>query len=153
MSDTLKVIMCCTDFSPEADHAVLHGARLAKAANAKLILAHLVHVASGELLSGDPHGPTNLTLSEARERALQKLEEERQRLVGAYPDVDLIAKFGSPAESAIAIAKERNVDILVTAVTDKHTHRRSTDLMHPSVTQMLTHQAPCPVLVVPPHAK
>jgi crotonobetainyl-CoA:carnitine CoA-transferase CaiB-like acyl-CoA transferase/nucleotide-binding universal stress UspA family protein len=153
MSEPSMVIMCCTDFSPEADHAVMHGVRLAQATKGKLILAHLVHVASGELLSGDAHGPTNLTLSEARDRALQKLEDERQRLVGDYPDVDLVAKFGSPAESAIAIAKERNVDILVTAVTDKHTHRRATDLMHPSVTQMLTHQAPCPVLVVPPHAK
>ena len=153
MSDLLKTILCCTDFSPEGENAVVHAVRLARSANAKLILAHLVHIASGELLSHDPHGPTNLSPTEARQHALQELEKLRQRLAGALADVELFAKFGSPAESAIALAKERDADIIVTAVADKHTHRHSTDLMHPSVTQVLTHQAPCPVLVVPPHAK
>lgn len=153
MSETLKVILCCTDFSPEAEHAVRHAVRLARSTNAKLILAHLVHVASGELLSHDPHGPTNLTLTEGRERALRQLGELRQRLVGDYADVELVAKFGAPADSAMALAKEHGADIIVTAVTDRHTHREVTELLHESVTQALVHHAPCPILVVPPHAK
>ena len=153
MSATLKTILCCTDFSPEAEHAIDHAVRLARSANAKLILAHLVHVASGELVSHDPHGPTNLTLSQARDRALQQLEELRARKAGDLADVELIAKFGAPAESAMTIAKEREVDIIVTAVTDRHTHKELTELVHDSITQALTHHAPCPVLVVPPHAR
>ena len=103
MSETLKTILCCTDFSPESEHAVEHAARLARSTNATLILAHLVHVASGELLSHDPHGPTNLTLPEARERALKQLEDLRTRLVGDYANVELVAKFGAPAESAMTL--------------------------------------------------
>ena len=153
MSATLKVILCCTDFSPESEHAVEHAARLARSTNATLILAHLVHVASGELLSHDPHGPTNLTLSEAREHALKQLAELRARRVGDYANVELVAKFGAPAESAMALAQERGADIIVTAVSDRHTHREPTDLLHHSVTEALTRHAPCPVLVVPPHAR
>ncbi|MBX3023967.1 universal stress protein [bacterium] len=153
MSDTLGVILCCTDFSPEAEHAAVHAVRLARATKATLVLAHLVHVASGELLSHDPHGPTHLTLSEGRERALEQLAALRQRLAGDYPDVELVARFGAPAESAIALARERNADIIVTAVTDRHTHHQPTDLLHESVTQALIHHAPCPVLIVPPHAR
>jgi nucleotide-binding universal stress UspA family protein len=153
LSAPLKVILCCTDFSPEAEHAVVHAVRLARATNATLILAHLVHVASGELLSHDPHGPTHLTLSEGRERALRQLADLRQRLAGDYGAVELEARFGAPAESAIALARERGADMIVTAVTDRHTHREVTDLLHESVTQTLIHQAPCPVLIVPPHAK
>ena len=153
MSDVLKTILCCTDFSPEGENAVAHAVRLARSANAKLILAHLVHIARGELLSHDPHGPTNLSPTEAREHALQELDKLRQRMAGSLTDVETFAKFGSPAESAMALARERDADIIVTAVGDKHTHRQATDLFHPSVTQVLIHQAPCPVLVVPPHAK
>ena len=153
MLATLKVILCCTDFSPESEHAVEHATRLARSTNATLILAHLVHVASGELLSHDPHGPTNLTLSQARELALKQLAELRARRVGDYANVELVAKFGSPAESAMALAKERGADIIVTATSDRHTHREPTDLLHHSVTEALTRQAPCPVLVVPPHAR
>jgi nucleotide-binding universal stress UspA family protein len=153
MSGTLKVILCCTDFSPEAENAVVHALRLARSANAQLILAHLVHVASGELLSHDPHGPTNLTLSQARDRAVQQLQELHRRLAPDYAAVEVLAKFGAPAESALALAKERDVDVIVTAVTDRHTHHEVTELLHESVTQTLIHQAPCPVLVVPPHAR
>jgi nucleotide-binding universal stress UspA family protein len=149
----LKTILCCSDFSPEAEHAVEHAVRLARSTNAKLILAHLVHVASGELVSHDPHGPTNLTLSEARARALKQLEELRARKAGDYADVELVAKFGAPAESAMTLAREREVDIIVTAVTDRHTHKELTELVHDSITQALTHHSPCPVLVVPPHAR
>lgn len=153
MSDApLKAILFCTDFSPEAEHAAEHALRLAKAANAKLIVAHLVHVASGELTSHDPHGPTNLTLSEARDRALAKLEELRARCFADYPNVEVVAKFGAPAESAMTLARERGVDIIVTAVTDRHTHKELPELVHDSITQSLTRHAPCPVLVVPPRA-
>ena len=152
MSDALKAILFCTDFSPEAEHAAEHALRLAKTADATLIVAHLVHVASGELVSHDPHGPTNLTLSEARDRALAKLEELRARLFGGYPKVELVAKFGAPAESAMTLARERGVDIIVTAVTDRHAHHELPELVHDSVTEALTRRAPCPVLVVPPRA-
>ena len=152
MSDTVKAILFCTDFSPAAEHAAEHALRLARSANAKLIVAHLVHVASGELISHDPHGPTNLTLSEARDRALKQLEELRARHFAGYPDVELVAKFGAPAESAMSLARERGVDIIVTAVTDRHTHRELAELVHDSVTESLTRHAPCPVLVVPPRA-
>lgn len=153
MSETLKVILCCTDFSPEAEHAARHAVRLARSANAKLILAHLVHVASGELLSHDAHGPTNLTLTEGRERALTQLQDLRHRLAGDYADVELVVKFGAPAESATALAREHQADVIVTAVTDRHVHHEVTELLHESVTKALLHQAPCPILVVPPHAK
>ena len=152
MSDALKAILFCTDFSPESEHAAEHALRLARSANARLIVAHLVHVASGELASHDPHGPTNLTLSEARDRALAQLEALRARCLGDYANVELVAKFGSPAETAMTLAKERGVDIIVTAVTDRHTHKELSELVHDSVTQSLTRHAPCPVLVVPPRA-
>lgn len=153
MSATLKTILCCTDFSPEAERAVEHAVRLARSANAKLILAHLVHVASGELVSHDPHGPTNLTLSEARERALERLGDLRARQAADYPDVELVAKFGAPAESAMALAREREVDVIVTAITDRRSHKEPSELVHDSITQALTHHSPCPVLVVPPLAR
>ncbi len=152
MSETLKTILCCTDFSPESEHAVDHAVRLARSTNAKLILAHLVHVASGDVSSHDPHGPTNLTLTDARDRAMHLLEELRAKRLGDYANVELVAKFGAPAESAMTLARERGVDIIVTAVSDRHARKELSEILHDSVTQSLTRHAPCPVLVVPPHA-
>jgi universal stress protein A len=152
MSEAIKTILCCTDFSPESDHAVDHALRLARSTNATLIVAHLVHVASGDVSSHDPHGPTNLTLTEARDRAFHQLEELRAKRLADYPNVELVAKFGAPAESAMTLAKERGADIIVTAVSDRHARKDLSEILHDSVTQSLTRHAPCPVLVVPPHA-
>ena len=52
----------------------------------------------------------------------------------------------------MTLAKERGVDIIVTAVSDRHAHKDLSEILHDSVTQSLTRHAPCPVLVVPPHA-
>ena len=61
------------------------------------------------------------------------------------------ASRGIGKSTALALAA-RGVDIIVTAVTDRHTHKELSELVHDSVTQSLTRHAPCPVLVVPPRA-
>jgi nucleotide-binding universal stress UspA family protein len=111
------------------------------------------HRAMDFVASHDPHGPTNLTLTEARDRGLHQLEELRTKRLADYPNVELVAKFGAPAESAMTLAKERGADIIVTAVSDRHARNELSEILHDSVSQSLTRHAPCPVLVVPPHAK
>jgi nucleotide-binding universal stress UspA family protein len=149
MAHELKTILFCADFSPESDQALAQALRLARTSNAKLIVAHLVHVSSGELRAHDPQGPFNLTLPQARERALQRLEELCAQRLGGYADVELLVEFGAPAQSLMEIAKARGADIIVAAT---HGGTELGDLLRGSVTEALTRHAPCPVLVVPPSA-
>jgi nucleotide-binding universal stress UspA family protein len=149
MADELKTILFCADFSPEAEQALEQALRLARATNAKLIVAHLVHVSSGELQAHDPEGPVNLTLPQARERALKRLEELRAQRLADYANVELLVDFGAPAQSLMDIAKARGADIIVAAT---HGRTELADLLRGSVTEALSRHAPCPVLVVPPTA-
>jgi universal stress protein A len=136
-----KTILCPTDFSEESYRALDYGVRFAKAADGTVLLAHIVHVASGELYQ---HGHV-LKVEDAKQRARALLEDVLQKHMGGYPKYELIVEIGDPYESLNTIANQRKVDLIVVA-----THGRSGlhHLVMGNVAEKLIRHAPCPVFVV-----
>ena len=142
MPREFKKILCGTDFTERSYNALDYALRFAKLADGVLIVAHFVHVPSGDVYTNEAWPRT---FEEARERAKELIAQLHQTRLGGYPKTELVVEIGVPAESILKIAKERNVDMIVTA-----THGRSelADLIMGSTAEKLIRHAPCPVFVV-----
>ena len=142
MPRDFKTILCPTDFSEESYRAIEYGLRFAKNADGTLLLAHVIHVPSGDLYRPDRHV---LTFDEAKQRAIALLEELRDKRLQSYPQCEFLVDIGDPHDVLIHMATERKADLIVVA-----THGRS-ELKHliiGSVAEKLIRHAPCPVFVV-----
>jgi len=142
MLHEIKRVLCGTDFTERSYTALDWALSFAKLANGTLIVAHFVHVPSGDVYT---HDAWPRTFEEARQRAKQLLEEVHKTRLEAYPKTELMVEIGVPAEHMIRLAKDRNVDVIVTA-----THGRSelAELIMGSTAEKLIRHAPCPVFVV-----
>jgi universal stress protein A len=142
MPRDFKTILCPTDFSEESYRAIEYGLRFAKGADGTLLLAHVIHVPSGELYQPDGHV---LNFDEAKQRTITLLQELRQKRLQNYPKCELLVDIGDPHEVLINIATQRKADLIVIA-----THGRSglQHLVMGSVAEKIIRHAPCPLFVV-----
>jgi nucleotide-binding universal stress UspA family protein len=142
MPREFRKILCGTDFTERSYKALDYALRFAKLADGVLIVAHLVHVPSGDVYTNEAWPRT---FEEARQRAKELLAEVHETRLGGYPKAQLVVEIGVPAELLLKIAKEQQVDMIVTA-----THGRSelADLIMGSTAEKLIRHAPCPVFVV-----
>jgi nucleotide-binding universal stress UspA family protein len=142
MPRDFKTILCGTDFTERSYTALEYALRFARLADGVLIVAHFVHVPSGEFYAG---GEWPRTFEEARSRARKMLEELHTARLEGYPKTQLVVDIGTPAELLLQLAKDKRADVVVTA-----THGRSelADLIMGSTAEKLIRHAPCPVFVV-----
>ena len=142
MPRDFKTILCPTDFSEESYRAIEYGLRFAKAADGTLLLAHVIHVPSGDLYQPDLH---TLTFEEAKQRTMKLLEELQQKRLQNYRKCELLVEIGDPHEVLMGIAAQRKADLIVIA-----THGRSglQHLVMGNVAEKIIRHAPCPVFVV-----
>ncbi|MEO8605558.1 MAG: universal stress protein, partial [bacterium] len=106
------------------------------------IVAHFVHVPSGDVYTT---GQWPRSFEEAKQSTRAQLAELADKRLGGYAKTELVVEVGVPAEHLLALAKERNVDVLVTASRGRSELR---DLLLGSVAEKLIRHAPCPVFVV-----
>ena len=142
MPRDFHTVLCGTDFSEDSYRAVDYGLRFAKNALGALMLAHVVHVPAGDLLGQKAY---TLNFQEAEARVLGLLQELQASRLGGYPKCELRVEVGDPAEQLLKIARDRKVDLMITA-----THGRSglAHLVMGSVAEKIIRHAPCPVFVV-----
>jgi universal stress protein A len=142
MPREFNTILCPSDFSEESYRAMEYAERFARATNGTVLLAHIIHVPSGELRQEGGH---ILTFDQAKQRATARLTEARDARLHGYAKCEILVEVGSPATDLIALAQQRNVDLIVIS-----THGR-TGLQHiliGSVAEAVIRQAPCPVFVL-----
>lgn len=151
MSAAVRRIVAATDFSPAAERAVQHAARLAAARGAQLVLAHVlpvslwkdtVAIVADLYLHGptpyDPHGV------EADVRArLQSLAQELR--TGHGIACETVLRSGRPPAEIAAAAADAKADLLVIGA---HGAQRAHDWLLGTTAQKLARLAPCPLLVV-----
>jgi len=142
MPRDFKTILCPTDFSEESYRAIEYGLRFAKSADGTLLLAHIIHVPSGDLYRPDGHV---LTFDEAKQRTLSLLEELREKRLQNYPKYELLVDIGDPHDVLIALATQRKVDLIVIAT---HGGSGLQHLVMGSVAEKMIRHAPCPLFVV-----
>jgi nucleotide-binding universal stress UspA family protein len=140
-----RKILCATDFSPGADHALRVAIRLANDAGAELVVAHAWHVPAlafagevpytGDLLD-DMEGASKRALARAREHAV---------VLGAHR-VSATFMSGMPWERICAYAgDDPAIDLVVTGTHGRTGLRR---MLVGSVAEKIIRHAPCSVLAV-----
>lgn len=145
MPRDFKTVLCPTDFSDTSYHALDYGLRFARGASGTLIVAHVIHVPSGDLY-GENYGENRtLHFEEARVRVEQKVAEVVATRLEGYPKCQTRIDIGDPAEHIIKMAKDCRADLIITS-----THGRSglAHLVMGSVAEKIIRHAPCPVFVV-----
>lgn len=142
MPRQFKTVLCPIDFSTEASRALAYALRFAQQSGGKLLLAHIVHVPSGELYEASGHV---LTFEEARNRALARMRDIRHQQLDDYANCELLTEIGDPAEQTVLLARRRDVDLIVLST---HGHTSMDHILVGSVAEGIIRTAPCPVFIV-----
>jgi nucleotide-binding universal stress UspA family protein len=142
MPRDFKTILCATDFSEESYRALEYGLRFARISEGTLLLAHILHNPVSEEFHPEGY---ELSFDQVRQHAVSRLQDVQRTQLGGYPRCELLVDIGDPHEQLMAIARQRRVDLIVTA-----THGRTglTHLVMGSVAEKIIRHAPCPVFVV-----
>ena len=144
----IKQICVPTDFSECGDHAVQHGAAMARKFDAEL---HIVHVIQdvGEKLKHPDFTSQGTSVTEFL-KALEKGATEYLARLAAEKawkglKVNQLYLHGAPAEQICRYALDQEIDLLVLG-----THGRSglKHLLLGSVAERVLRTSPCPVLTV-----
>jgi len=135
-------ILCPTDFSAAANKAVAYASRLAKEADAKLILMNAVEGPFGDAMtSGSMAEIRNTMESKARD----KLGRVLPRPGSDGPRAEALVAIGRASAQIVAIAHARSADLIVMGVSECD----SSDVALPeSTTHHVIQQGVWPVLTV-----
>jgi len=150
MSDT-RPILFATDGSPSAAEAQREAFELAKSLDAPLLVVaveHAVLPAVGYVGYGYSNVVAELTGAE-RHRIEDLLAAIGDAARAAGISCTTVAADGFTVEEICRVAAERNASLIVVG---SHGWGAARRLFSGSVSTGLVHSAPCPVLVVRPHA-
>ena len=145
----LRRILLPTDFSPAANAVLPAAVKWCERFGAEL---HLVHVCPVDYYApGLMVAPVVIPESQFKKEARSHLEELAQEHGSRLRHVRIHVSKGRPYEEICRLARELNVDLIMTAT------RGRTGLKHltlGSTAERVIRQAPCPVLALhPPHGR
>jgi nucleotide-binding universal stress UspA family protein len=147
MNKPLEHILVPTDFSPQADHALLYAASLAERFGASL---HLLHVVTLGAVDHDGEHGVFPDLQPILDRADGAAREQLDRGAehGGAANVTVVQateRAVNAYEGIIQYAGEQPIDLLVIAMRSDSGVKRA---LMGSVTERVIRYAPCPVLIV-----
>jgi len=143
-----KRILSPIDFSNSSIRSLAHAAALANWYDAQLTLLHVVPTFDPVPLPGDLGQPVHVVNPVSRERVMEELRRTLDRTTLSVAPT-LLAEAGDPATTIVDRALSIGADLIVMGT---HGHRGFKRLLLGSVTETVLHEAPCPVLTVPPRA-
>ena len=152
-----KTILCCTDFSEDANIAFLHALDLAKKHHASLHILHIPHSSYAYMRHVvDEHVPEGAEGGEVFfdekivKTAEEALRKEYEKRLGDFKDYMFIVKSGSPDIEIIRYAKKNEVDVIVMGALGKSEQDR---LVHGSTVENVSKYAHCHVIAIRNPAK
>jgi len=152
-----KKILCCTDFSEDANIAFLHALDLAKKHHASLHILHIPHSSYAYLRNVvDEHVPEGSEGGEAffdekiMKTAEDALRKEYGKRLGDFKDYLFIVKSGSPDVEIIRYAKKNEIDVIVMGTLGKSEQDR---MVHGSTVENVSKYAHCHVIAIRNPAK
>ena len=139
-----RTILVPVDFEEASDSALQAAADLAQKFNAKLILMHAYE------LPFYPYPGTSLTATNDLPRAIHEaatagLDGMVGRVKAQVPDTESLLRAGAPADEILAVAKERNVDLIVMGT---HGRKGFAHALLGSIAEKVLRRADLPVLTV-----
>ena len=135
----MKKIVLGYDESDTAKRALERAGELAKAFDSELIVASIAPVMTNIGRSAGPVDPTDPPSDH-----FEELKHAETYLEGEGVKADYVAGLGHPAETLAELAKERDADLIVVG----HHHSAIGRLLGQSVSDSVTHQVRCDVLLV-----
>jgi universal stress protein A len=142
-------ILCPTDFSEPALHALKHAEELARHFGAAIIVAHVIPPVPGPHSFPDPQANFNFDLPLYQQELAVHAEKILKEMVSHQisPEVrtrDLVTT-GEAAPEILRVARQEHADLIVIASHGLTGWRR---LVFGSVAEKVVRQAPCPVLTI-----
>jgi len=134
----IRQVLYATDFKQESVEAVAHAVSLAYGFRARLTLMHVIE-SYDEHLHDRPGQIENI---------LQKLQGLVPEDAGLRYPPEILAQFGTPAESILQAAAERDADLIVLGVRPSEGHIGAATHLGRTVAHKVIVGAPCPVLTV-----
>lgn len=142
----MKTILCPTDFSVNAEHAVKYGASLADSFDAKLLLLHIYETPL--MLTEVPFTVIEASEKQIRGSTEKKMESLKVKLAKQYPSlqIETVVMEGLSNEKIVAIADKNEAEFIVMGTTG--TSKLERMLMGSTTAKVIRH-ANCPVLCIP----
>lgn len=147
MTKPLEHILVPTDFTAQADHAMLYAASLAERYGATLHLLHVVTLGDVDQDDPDAHFPDLAPHLERADRAAREHLDAGAAHGGAaeVTVVKALERAVNSYEGIIQYAEQEPIDLLVIAMRSSSGVKRA---LVGSVTERVIRYAPCPVLIV-----
>ncbi len=139
--NVIRSILHPTDFSPQADSALMFALALARDQKAKLVILHVARWPARPI--GLPPESAPPPDDDVERRELER--QLRQRPVGDLPVEYRLEYADTFAEGILKVARELGSDLIVMGTHGRTGWRR---LLLGSVAEELIRKAPCPVLTV-----
>jgi nucleotide-binding universal stress UspA family protein len=145
----IRHILCPTDFSDGARRALDQAMAIARWSGARVTVLHVVPPPASAGAAPDAHMvPSAGVLPTDHDALRQEMRQFLEASSTPQDGVDLLVREGPSAGEIVRQAELLRPDLLVMS-----THGRSglTRLILGSVTEHVLREAPCPILIVPPH--
>lgn len=152
MMPVRPTIVCAVDGSPESGQLARISARLAEVLEADL---ECVHVLAGQPAAANVNLAVAATGCASPEDGVNDEQLEAHGMLdgicdaaGAAFATRQVIRYGDPARRIAAVAEQRGADLIVVGTRGDSA---APDAVLGSVSSRLAADAPCPVLVIPPH--
>lgn len=143
--DTFRHVLVATDFGEPAERAIVTASELATKFDAKLTLVH-AYAMPTTIYDERAYWPTADIIKNAELALAGALAKTRERA----PAAESVLVRGDPREGILAVARERNADLIVTGT---HGRKGLQRVFLGSVAERVVRTAPIPVLTVGAQAK
>jgi nucleotide-binding universal stress UspA family protein len=141
-----RTILCPTDFSNNANHAIPYAVAIANNYNSKLHLLHVITIYNYDPNNPRKHFPAIDTFYKESEDGAHEMLDGLPLARAEGIEVEKVLRRGySPQEEIISFANEKDIDLIVIS---SHGYGMLGQLMLGSVTAQVCHYAPCPVFCV-----
>ena len=136
----MKTIVLGYDDTEPSRRALERAGQLVQAFDSHLIVTSVSPILVGAGRSGGP-----VDSADPPEHHIEELAAARAYLDTQKIKATLVVAVGEPADTIVQIAKDRGADLIVVGTREQHVMRR---LFGQSVSDGISHHAPCDVLIV-----
>ena len=136
----MKKIVLGYDDTAASQRALERAAQLTRAFDSELVVTSVSPVVFSAGRSAGPIDPVD-----PPEKHAAELQRAREYLEAQGITADYQPAVGTPADTIVELAKERNADMIVIGTRERHVLAR---ILGQSVSEAVSHKAHCDVLVV-----
>ena len=144
MLKKIETVLIGTSLTEESDHVVRAGLKVARAAKARVVLAHAFPPYM--VYGGAPYVPELPSVVEVQKESLRRKMEGQAHLLGIHPEerAGTFLELGPAHQMLIETAQKTNADLIVVGAAEAPILAK----MFGSTADRVVRKATCPVLVV-----